>query len=266
MCDGLRFFAYIFYNGLAAVEWGLNMLLDENRAHRRRALVIALVAAAIIFVLWNIPQISDTVLYPFRLFVTYVHEAGHGLAAILTGGRFIGFELFANGTGQASTAGGARFLILPAGYLGAALFGAILFYLTNTVRFSRSISAVLGVGLIVFSFIFGRFSPTAFVVGLGFGALLIFIGWKASRDINILTLNMLAVLTGLNAVLDVFLLVGNTNIGLGNIRNDAAAFSADVFPLIPAPVWALLWAILAALMLLAAIWLSVIRPLRRRKL
>ncbi len=240
------------------------MFPDENRNHRRRALLIALVATVIIFILWNMPQVSDTVLYPFRLFVTYVHEAGHGSAAILTGGRFIGFEVFANGTGQATTAGGSRFLILPAGYLGAALFGAVLFYLTNTVRFSRSISAGLGVGLIAFSFIFGRFSPTAFVVGIGFGALLMLIGWKAGRDINILTLNMLALMTALNAVLDLFLLVGNSSITLGRLRNDAAAFSAEVFPLVPAPAWAMLWAILAVLMLGVAVWLSVIRPLRRR--
>ncbi len=240
------------------------MLLDENRAHRRRALIIALVAGVVVSILWNTPQLSQAVLYPFRLFVTYVHEAGHGTMALVTGGRFISFEIFANGAGQALTAGGSRLLILPAGYLGAALFGAVLFYLTNTVRHSRSIAVALGIGLLIFSVIFGRFSITALVVGAAFGMVLIVIGWKANRDINILVLNMLAILTGLNAVLDLFFLIGNSSATLGDVRNDAAAFSQQVFPLIPGAVWAFLWALLAVAILGVSIWYSVIRPMRQR--
>lgn len=240
------------------------MLPDENRTHRRRALIIALVAGVIVFILWNTPQLSQAALYPFRLFVTYVHEAGHGTMALLTGGRFLGFEIFANGAGQALTAGGSRLLILPAGYLGAALFGAVLFYLTNTLRYSRSIAVTLGIGLLIFSVIFGRFSITALVVGAAFGVVLIVIGWKANRDINILVLNMLAILTGLNAVLDLFFLIGNSNAALGDVRNDASAFSQQVFPLIPGAVWAFLWALLAVAMLGISIWYSVIRPMRQR--
>jgi hypothetical protein len=239
------------------------MLLDENRTHRHRALWIALAAGVIVFILWNTPQLSQVILYPFRLFVTYVHEAGHGTMALLTGGRFLAFEIFPSGAGQALTAGGSRFLILPAGYLGAAIFGAVLFYLTNTVRYSRSISVALGVGLLVFSAMFGRFSIAALVVGVAFAAVLMVIGWKANRDINILVLNMLAILTGLNAVLDLFFLVGDSSASLGDVRNDAAVFSAEVFPLIPGAAWAFLWALLAGVILLVSIWYSVIRPMRR---
>jgi hypothetical protein len=235
-----------------------------NRAARRRALIIACIAGIIIFVLWNIPQISQTILYPFHLFVTYVHEAGHGTMALLTGGQFLGFEIFANGAGQALTAGGSRLLILPAGYLGAALFGAVLFYITNIGRYSRSISITLGIGLLIFSVIFGRFSMTAFVVGAAFAAVLIVIGLRANRDINLLILNMLAILTGLNAVLDLLFLVSNSSATLGDVRNDAAAFSAEVFPLIPGAVWALIWALLAVAMLGVSIWYSVIRPMRSK--
>lgn len=240
------------------------MLPDANRAAHRRALLIAVIAGGIIFILWNIPQISQAVLYPFHLFVTYVHEAGHGTMALLTGGKFLGFEIFANGAGQALTAGGSRLLILPAGYLGAALFGAVLFYITNTGRYSRSISIALGIGLVVFSIFFGRFSLTALVVGIAFAGVLIVVGWKANRDINLLLLNMLAILTGLNAALDLFFLISNSGASLGDVRNDAAAFSAEVFPLIPGAVWAFLWALLAVAMLGFSVWMSVIRPMRSK--
>lgn len=228
-----------------------------------RRLLILLAALVLVFILWNIPQL-DFVLYPFRLFVTYVHEAGHGTAALLTGGRFLGFEIFANGAGQAITAGGSRLLILPAGYLGAALFGAILFYLNNRFHYSRALSVALGVGLVIFSLLFGRISMLSLVVGLVFGGLLIVLGRRVNEYINNLVLNLLAVLTGLNAVLDVWYLVGNSGASLGAVRNDAAAFSEQVFPL-PGAVWALLWAGIAVVMLGAAVWLSVIRPRRRHR-
>ncbi|MEL7236944.1 MAG: M50 family metallopeptidase, partial [Chloroflexota bacterium] len=112
---------------------------------RRRALGMSLIALVIVFIVWNIPQLN-AVLYPFRLFVTFVHESGHGLAAILSGGEFVRFEVMANGTGLATTRGGSRAAILPAGYLSAALFGAGLFFITNRVPYPRIIAVVLAAG------------------------------------------------------------------------------------------------------------------------
>ena len=102
--------------------------------------------------------------------------------------------------------------------------------------------------------LFGGILSIATLFGGIIGFALIAIGLKAGRDVNLLTLNVLAVMTALNAVLDLWLLVGNTGAALGtnSIRNDAAAFQAEIAPLIPAPVWALLnpaqsWRIFAPL-------------------
>ncbi len=244
------------------------MVLEDSGAFRRRAMALALIGMVIVFFLWNIPQL-DFILYPFRLFVTYVHEAGHGLAALITGGRFLGFEVYGNGAGQAITSGGWRALILPAGYLGAALFGAVLFYIVNTVPYPRTISRILGVLLIGFAVLFSRFISAQFVVsiapfvGVISGLALFLLGARANRDANILVLNVLAMLTALNAVMDLVQLVQYSDIGIGQVRNDAAAFSAEITPLIPAAIWALLWALAAVLMLGVSVWYSVIHPLRR---
>lgn len=238
------------------------MLPTESPVTRRRTLLIALGAGIIVFILWNLP-IGNTILYPFRLFVSYIHEIGHGSMALLTGGKFLGFEIFANGAGQALTAGGSRLLILPAGYLGAAAFGAILFYLTNSQPYTRTLSAILGVLLLIFSVIFGLSSLLAFAIGVAFAIMLFILAAKANREVNILILNILAILTGLNAVLDLWYLVRNSSASLGTISNDAAAFSRDVFPLIPAALWAFLWAVLAVIFLSIAIWYSVVRPIRK---
>ncbi len=235
------------------------MFAQFNRSDRR--LLLAVLAAVVVFILWNLPQL-DFILYPFRLFVTYVHESGHGTAALLTGGRFMGFEVFANGSGQAITAGGSRLLILPAGYLGAALFGAILFYFNNRFHRSRVIAVVLGIGLVIYSILFGHIALLSLIVGAVFGVALIALGWKSNDYINSFLLNILAILTGLNAVLDVYQLIGSSAASLGNVRNDAAAFSAEVFPL-PAAFWALLWSMIALIMLGIAVYYGVIRPIRR---
>jgi hypothetical protein len=225
--------------------------------------MIALAAVVVVFILWNIPQL-DFLLYPFRLFVTYVHEAGHGTAALLTGGQFLRFEMFPDGSGFAVTRGGSQFFILPAGYLGAALFGAVLFYLANRFHRSRLLTLALGVGLILFSILFGRVSLLALAVGVIFGGVLIALAWYTHEDVNTFVLSLLASLTSLNAVFDVWSLVGNSDAALGTVRNDAAAFSAAIFPLIPGSVWALLWSGLAILMLGISIWFSLIRPMRRQ--
>ncbi|MBL8156887.1 MAG: M50 family metallopeptidase [Anaerolineae bacterium] len=229
----------------------------------RRRLWIVLLALVVVFILWNVPQF-DAVLTPFRLFVTFVHEAGHGTAALLTGGEFAGFVVHDNGSGQATTRGGSLLAILPAGYLGAALFGAVLFTLANRLHYTRPVSILLGLGLIVFSILFARASLLALIVGLAFGTVLIGLGWRANLGVNTFVLNVLAILTGLNAVFDVWYLVGDSSASLGTIRNDAAAFSQAVAPLVPAAVWAFLWSVLAVLMLGIAIWYSLVRPIRQR--
>lgn len=236
----------------------------EGKAYKGQALRLATIALVIVLILWNIDALAP-LLYPFRLFVTYIHEAGHGIAAIITGGTVLSFSVSADGSGLATTAGGIRALILPAGYLGAAFFGAIVFYLTNTVRYPRAIAAALGVFLIGFTVMFARPDqrgiPLALLVGITFGAVLLALAWKARANWNILVLNILAMLTALNAVLDLVFLAQNSRMA-GMVRNDAAAFSAEVLPFMPPAVWAILWAGLALAMLGAAIYYSVIRPMR----
>jgi hypothetical protein len=226
---------------------------------RRNALWMAVLATGIVFVLWNIPQLSF-LLYPFRLFVTFVHEAGHALMASFTGGGVESFTVLTNGTGWAKTWGGNRAFILPAGYLGAAFFGAALFYLVNTVPFPRKIALALGTFIVVVSLFLGA-QGIALVIGILTGVALILVSLRVSIEINIFVLNFLAIITGLNAALDVIHLVGNTNIGLGNIQNDAAAL-AQLTPPIPAVAWAFLWALTAVGMLGASVYYSIIRRMR----
>lgn len=172
--------------------------------------------------------------------------------------------MFGNGTGVATTAGGNRLLILPAGYLGAAFFGALLFYLVNSVPFPRKISLAVGTLMIVVA-LYLRASGIALFTGVLGGLGLLYLSLRGSTHLNTLVLNLLAVLTGLNAVLDLVFLVRNTGASLGSIRNDAAAM-AELTLGIPAVIWAVIWALIAVFMLGCAVWYSVLKPLRQRLL
>lgn len=170
-------------------------MTNQNSLTRGTMLRITFASIAVVYLLWNVDFLSF-VAYPFRLFVTYVHESGHALAAIISGGKVVGFSVSSDGSGLARTIGGSRALILPAGYIGAALFGAILFYLIHHYsRYIRLIARVLGIGLIVFTLLYARPDsqgvPIALFVGLVFGGILLLIAQKASLAFNLIVLSVL---------------------------------------------------------------------------
>jgi len=233
-----------------------------DRSYRRRTLLIAAVGIVLATVLWNL-QALDFLTYPLRLFVTFIHESGHGLAAIVSGGQVVNLTVYADGSGIATTAGGARWLILPAGYIGAALFGAVLFYLANTVRHVQWVTAATALLIALLSLLYTDFLSTAWLVGLGFALVLGALALRGSHIVNQTALNFLAVLCALNAVTDLLSLINASGVSRGPVRNDAAAFSADVMPLLPSWLIAICWAAIAFLALGVAIWYSVIRHARR---
>ncbi len=236
-------------------------MLTHLAFFRQRALVVAVIAFVVALVLWNVPQL-DFILYPIRLFVTFVHEAGHALAAILTGGRVANLIVSPDTSGVTYTLGGNQLIILPAGYLGTALFGALLFYIANTVPFPRTIALLLAIFVAAVTLLFTSFLATAWLVGLGMALVLLALWRFADRGVNLLVLDVLAILTGLNVVLDLFALVSNPGASMRDAVNDAAAFTRDVTPLIPPIVWAVVWSVIAIVLLLLAVYFSHIR--RRR--
>lgn len=66
-----------------------------------RALGLLLLAAAVFFVLSRIPY-GNLIQWPFVIITTFIHEMGHGLTAIATGGSLVKIEVFRNGSGLAT--------------------------------------------------------------------------------------------------------------------------------------------------------------------
>src|SRR5205807_4239437 len=81
-----------------------------------------LAAASIVSIaLWYIPG-AALVLYPVRLFVTFIHEGGHAVMTLITGGAVAGMAIHGDGSGVTYSAGGIPSLVYMAGYIGATAF------------------------------------------------------------------------------------------------------------------------------------------------
>jgi hypothetical protein len=204
--------------------------------------------------------------YPFRLLLTIVHELGHGLAALLTGGGFLRFVIFPNGAGLAYTAGGWRLAVIPAGYLGVALFGAGLILVGRNHRWSRIAMGVMGGLMLLLSIRYGL--PSIFsadilsgllttILGTVFGGLFLWVAVRAAPGWIIFLLHLVAIQAGLTAFSDLATVIGLSTRFFDAPVNDARAMAELTF--LPAVVWAVLWAVIAVGLIGGAIWLTWLR-------
>ncbi|HKP72037.1 MAG TPA: M50 family metallopeptidase, partial [Pyrinomonadaceae bacterium] len=174
-----------------------------------------LVATAITLALWFLPYTS-ILTYPFRLFVTFIHEGGHALAAILTGNSVRSLSVAVDASGLTETISQAdgsffsRFFISSAGYLGSIAFGALLLWLVRHRVKARAVlvgSAAIILGLtVVFGFVVPltnmSLQPFTVVSGVAISvALLAAAKYLGLRAANFLV-GFLAVQCVLNAVFD----------------------------------------------------------------
>ena len=124
--------------------------------------------------------LGRTLLYPITLLVTFLHEFGHGVGAIITGGSVAGLQISRDGSGYCQTMGGNPAVVLMGGYIGSAILGNILFYIgAKMPNVHRITLAFLG-GLMLFVgvFWFETWGTTAML--LGFALVLYFIARRAN--------------------------------------------------------------------------------------
>jgi hypothetical protein len=223
-----------------------------------RLLLAALLAT---LVLWNVPY-GWVVLYPFKLFATWLHEMSHGLAMLLTGAGFRKMEIFRDTSGLAFPGGGvsrvAQAVVSSAGYMGTAFFGAVFLVLGRTTRGARVILMVLGAVMVLSAALWVRnaFGIAATAAG---GAVLVIAGWKAGEDISGFLVNFLAAQSCINAVLDIRVLFGQTMYVNGQPHGQSDAHT--VARMIGGPYW--LWAALWLVWSFALFYLALrrVRPI-----
>jgi hypothetical protein len=213
------------------------------------------VAASLVLSLTPWGQI---VLYPFRLFTTWVHECGHAVAALAVGGSVEAITIAADGSGltrsRIPVGRLSEGVVASAGYLGASLVGCVLIASARVERWARPILWAAGICLLLTGLLWVR-NLFGLVVVLAWAAGLLLMGERAGKNATRFVLGLLAVQVALNAVYDVrtlFLVDGPT---------DATAM-AKLF-LLPSWVWAGLWMLASVMMLAATLRLTWGRAGRR---
>ena len=220
---------------------------DRRGDTARIRLFLALFAA---FGLQFVPY-ANILLYPLRLFVTFVHESGHALMAIATGGSVQSLQVMPNGEGvtMAATIPILSWLTFSSGYLGTAVFGCLLMQVGrlkhgHAGRFALGFAAV-SILLITFAWAFRPFTdPFTLVVGLLLSGGLIALARFLKPQHAQVFVAFLAAYCSLNALNDLHILLAITS--SGSAHNDAANM-AKFYGGAPF-VWASLWALVALIM------------------
>jgi hypothetical protein len=220
-------------------------------------LLLLLLATAITVILYFIP-LADYLVYPIRLFVTFIHESSHAIIAVLTGGSVQSLTIATDGSGEVYSAPSGMIgalLTSSAGYLGTTAFGALMLYLIRRSFSPNKILTALGIFVAVMTVVFTIISPvfnflslnttfssiafTAFA-GILLAAGLVGLGLFAKMRIANFAVAFLAVQCLLNAALDLInvFFISSPFVG-ANIQTDAGNMAAATG--IPGIVWVVIW-------------------------
>ena len=195
------------------------------------------IALLLIFIgialLWH-----TVVMYPLKIFVVFMHEVSHGIAAMATGGSIVKIEINQHEGGLALTRGGSRFWTLSAGYLGSLLWGGVILLLAARTRFGKVVSVFIGIGMVAITIGFGSDMFT-YLFGIGFGVVLILWGLFLPDVVNDWILRIIGVTSCLYAILD----IKSDVLDRSHLLSDARMLS-EVTPL-PTMFWGILWIVIA---------------------
>ncbi|HEX2867230.1 MAG TPA: M50 family metallopeptidase [Ignavibacteriales bacterium] len=158
-------------------------------------LLTAVVVAA--FFYWD-----SFVTYPVKLLVVLLHESSHGLMTLITGGRIIEMQITYQLGGACIAKGGNSLFIAPAGYIGSALLGALIFASTKNFRFSLGVCNVLA---IIFLLLVVLYIKTIFGIlfTLGFCVLFFLSPRFLPKFLHFFLLRVIGIISCLYVIIDI---------------------------------------------------------------
>jgi hypothetical protein len=200
-----------------------------DRRMRRRARQVLLWSTLATAALYFVP-FGMWIAYPLTLWSTFLHELGHGLAALAVGGQFEQLAIFADASGVAQYRGvetdHARAFVAAGGLIGPAVFAAIAFVAGRRPRSARVFLGVLAAALLISSALFVRNG-----FGLAFALFVVVgLGWVTLRKTPD-TAQLVLVFLAVQAALSVFsrgdyLFTEVALTGAGAIPSDTAQIAA----------------------------------------
>lgn len=136
--------------------------------------------------------------YPARLFNTFIHETGHAVMAVLTGGEVVELRVNLDTSGQVLSRGSGRILTSSAGYLSTTLTGAALLLAGRRRSWARPALIALGAATLLSTVLFASsLSILAVAVGAGVGLALIGLAVGRARNKQAVLAAVLGIIGGL---------------------------------------------------------------------
>jgi hypothetical protein len=188
----------------------------------------SIIILTILYVIMCHVPVLNLITLPVEVLCTYLHEFGHAIFAILSGGRVHSMAVNMDGSGVTATSGGYSGIITIGGYVGSAVFGNIMLRLTTPTA-SR-----IGLYSLAFTMLISTFlwfdDPLTVAVLMLFAVSLFYF---AGTNISSFVMSFLGVAC-------VVYIIQDFNVGP---TSDLLAYEREV-GLFPASIWMYVWLII----------------------
>jgi hypothetical protein len=234
---------------------------DDGRSRIQRVFQrdkILLGACVIMIILMNFDT-GRYLLYPFKLFATWVHEMSHGVAAKLTGGKIGVLKIYSDASGSCvyyyDGTPWKRAFISSAGYTGTAFWGCILLLFRRTVLGPTIGTIGFGLAILLSCALYVRNKFGLIALGIE-GLFLLLCGWFLPAFWLDHLYSFLAVTCSMNALIDIKNLYASSQ---GSVGGQVSASDADMVSRYwgrDYRFWATCWLVFAIVMTLIGIFFA----------
>ncbi|MBK8315286.1 MAG: M50 family metallopeptidase [Acidobacteria bacterium] len=222
-------------------------MAKQVQTNGRESVWLLVLAAALTMLIYYIPM-GFFAVYPLRLFVTFIHEGGHALMALLTAGSVEKLVIYADASGETYTRGGSQFLIASAGYLASTVYGASLLVLCSDGKKAKAVLTATALLIVALTGFFAKDLFSIFI-GISLALILVFVVLSFGARLAHFSLSFLAVQCCLNALYDLrtlFVVSASTS-----MRSDAKTL--EELTMVPAVLWASMLIVVSTITLLIAV-------------
>lgn len=210
--------------------------------------------------------VFNLILLPVETFTTTLHELGHALACVATGGDVSGLTIVSDGHGHGGltfTRGGIPWIISSAGYLGTTIFGCLFILIGKEPKRCKGLMMALGLLFVAASLAFmtqtvihggapiGQ-ALSSVAIGLIMGIVLFFGGLKLGPEVAYFIVLFLAAQTSLNALTDIKFLT-ELSLGMHNTTAFSDATNMAEHTGLPAAFWSIIWGVISVVLLFLTI-------------
>ncbi len=191
--------------------------------------LLVLIFAALLFLLLSRIPYGHFIQWPFVIVTTFVHEMGHGIAAILSGGKLLNIELYQNASGLARTQtipGWRQAFIAGGGLVAPAVLGG-MFIVAGKSRTASSRVLLIFSLFILLSCVLWLRSGFGLIIMLPMGAGLLLIARKGSAMLQHFVIQFI----GVHMLVDTFtrtlryLFSSSVNVGGAQRHSDSAVIA-----------------------------------------